>query len=146
MTKKKRCFSMDTIFLALKGENKIIISILTHLFMEQRVFTWYKNKLIEGSSKKVNSIIIFKQNNVILRVSYCLNLMVVSIIYILFIWMIIFVINWFHWHQKLQHLFRGALYNKWKCKKRAVPLGKEDGSWRRKHFVLVHFIVYWFNL
>ncbi len=30
--------------------------------MEQHVFTWNKNKRIEGSSEKVNSIIILKQN------------------------------------------------------------------------------------
>ncbi len=29
--------------------------------MEQLIFMWYKNKLIEGSSKNVNSIIILKQ-------------------------------------------------------------------------------------
>jgi hypothetical protein len=41
----------------------------------------------------------------------------------LFIKTKVFVINWFQWHKKWQHLFRGALYNKWKCKKRATPLG-----------------------
>jgi hypothetical protein len=24
-------------------------------------------------------------------------------------------VNWFKWHYELQHLFCGALYNKWKC-------------------------------
>ncbi len=33
----------------------------------------------------------------------------------------VFVINWLKRHDKFQHLFCGALYNKWKCKRRAVP-------------------------
>ncbi len=51
--------------------------------------------------------------------------MAVFIINILFIKTKVFVVNWFQWHQKLQHLFRGALFNKQKCKKCAVPL---DGT------------------
>ncbi len=31
------------------------------MHMEQRFYTWCKNKLIEGTSEKVNSIIILKQ-------------------------------------------------------------------------------------
>ncbi len=36
----------------------------------------------------------------------------------------VFVVNWLKRDYKLQQLFCGALYNKWKCKKRAVPLEK----------------------
>ncbi len=38
----------------------------------------------------------------------------------------VFVVNWLQWHQKLQHLFRGALYNTWKCEKCTVPLLRLD--------------------
>jgi hypothetical protein len=34
----------------------------------------------------------------------------------------VFDVNWFQWHQNIQHLFRGALYAEIKCKKRAVQL------------------------
>jgi hypothetical protein len=44
----------------------------------------------------------------------------------LFIKAKVFVVNWFQWHPKLQHLFRGALYNKRKCKKRALPLSTSE--------------------
>ncbi len=47
--------------------------------------------------------------------------MPVFTINIWFITINIFVVNWFQWHKKLQHLFRGALYNKCKYKKCAVP-------------------------
>ncbi len=50
-----------------------------------------------------------------------LNLKAVFIINIFVHQSKIFVVNWLQWHQKLQHLFRGDLYNKWKCKKHAVP-------------------------
>ena len=34
----------------------------------------------------------------------------------------ILVVNWPKWHDKLQHLFCGAIYNQWKIKnKHAVP-------------------------
>jgi hypothetical protein len=36
--------------------------------MEQRVFMQYKNKLMEGSSEKVNRALFQHQNNVILRI------------------------------------------------------------------------------
>ncbi len=45
------------------------------------------------------------------------------------------VVNWTHWHQKMQHLFRAALYNKWKYKKCAVPLpqmvGRHVWTWNK---------------
>ncbi len=40
----------------------------------------------------------------------------------------VLVVNGLTWHYKLQHLFCCALYNQWKCKKRAVPL-----SLRQRH-------------
>ncbi len=33
----------------------------------------------------------------------------------------VLVVNWLKWHCKYQHLFCGALYSQWKCKKHAVP-------------------------
>ncbi len=39
---------------------------------------------------------------------YCLNLTGVFIINMLFIKIKVFVVNWFQWHQNLQHLFIGA--------------------------------------
>jgi hypothetical protein len=36
--------------------------------------------------------------------------------------------NWFQWHQKLQHLLRGALYNKRKCKKFSIKKDEIEKS------------------
>jgi hypothetical protein len=48
--------------------------------MEQYVFMQYKNKLIEGSSEKVNKLTFYNKNNVILMIVYCLKLVAVFII------------------------------------------------------------------
>ncbi len=58
--------------------------------------------------------------------------MTVFIINMLFIKIKLFVVNWFQWHKKLQHLFRGALYNKPLCKKHGAPLPRHSLG---NHFV-----------
>jgi hypothetical protein len=56
------------------------------------------------------------------RVFLAWNSLQCSKIHFLFNEAYIYVANWLKWHYKLQHLFCGALYNQWKCKKCAVPL------------------------
>ncbi len=42
----------------------------------------------------------------------------------------ILVVNWPKWHDKLQHLFCGVLYNQWKIKKHAIPLKLIEQKWQ----------------
>ncbi len=57
-----------------------------------------------------------------LRIFYCLNLTALFIIHTFAYHNKSFCCKLLQWHQKLQHLFRGAFYKKLKCKKDAVKL------------------------
>ncbi len=75
-----------------------------------------KNKLIEGTSEKVNRTF-FSKNNVILKIKLKLNLSAVSENTLLLIKTNIVGISWLLLHYKWWYIFSGALYNQLKYKK-----------------------------
>ncbi len=72
-----------------KRSKKISVNFFIHPnneWMEERVFVYYKNKLIEGSSENFYKALFWNKNNVILRIFYCWNLTAVFIINIFVYW------------------------------------------------------------